>query len=70
MAELLRQDRLRIEDIQMRLSGNADDQESKKKHAAKTVSTTMNYGPVTRVNMGTANSISTVRMTQTNSICS
>jgi hypothetical protein len=48
MAELLRQDRLRIEDIQMRLSGNADDQESKKKHAAKTVSTTMNYGPVTR----------------------
>jgi hypothetical protein len=68
MAELLRQDRLRIEDIQMRLSGNADDQETKKKHAAKTVSATMNYGPVT--NMGTANSISTVRMTQTNSICS
>ncbi|TVU30357.1 hypothetical protein EJB05_21973 [Eragrostis curvula] len=53
LAELLRQDQLRVDDIQRRLSGVADEKK-KKKHAAKCTSTQMNTGPVLDVNMGTS----------------
>ncbi|TVU30375.1 hypothetical protein EJB05_21991, partial [Eragrostis curvula] len=56
LAELLRQDQLRVDDIQTRLSGVADEKK-KKKHAAKCTSTQMNTGPVLDVNMGTSSTV-------------
>ena len=58
MAELLRQDRLRVEYIQMRLSDDAN--ENVKKQAANPLSSMFNV-PLLQANVGTAKSASTVR---------
>ena len=56
MAELLRQDRLRVEDIQMRLSDDADEKKVKK-HKARSSTTDlnmpMNQQPAISPNWGT-----------------
>lgn len=59
MAELLRQDRLRVEDIQMRLSDDADEKKFKKEPALLLASTTWNE-PLMKANMGSARRTSTV----------
>lgn len=53
LAELLRQDQRRVEDIRMRLSG----EKKIKKRAASSVSTQMNNGPVANVNVGTSSTV-------------
>ncbi|TVU13555.1 hypothetical protein EJB05_40615, partial [Eragrostis curvula] len=59
LAELLRHDEHRVEDIHRRLSGFADEKRKKiKKRAAGSMSTQMNSGPVLDVNMGTLSSTS------------
>ncbi|KAJ1257681.1 hypothetical protein BS78_10G014400 [Paspalum vaginatum] len=59
LAELLRQDQLRVDSILMALSGSDDYADEKaKKHAAKSTTTLMQHGPVVDVNVGSASSIS------------
>ncbi|KAL6606527.1 hypothetical protein ACP70R_042180 [Stipagrostis hirtigluma subsp. patula] len=51
LAELLRQDQLRVDDIQMRLSDDAE--EKKKKSMAPCEVTVLNHGPVSDFKLGT-----------------
>ena len=69
MAELFRQDQLRVDTIQMALSDNAADKQKAKKRAAKSTTTLMQHGPVVDVNVGSASSISSVRDDDIVSIC-
>ncbi|XP_066372413.1 uncharacterized protein [Miscanthus floridulus] len=67
LAELLRQDELRVQNIQMTLlsagdDDNAADDEKVKKRPAKSTTTAMEHGPVVDVNVGSASSISTSRI--------
>ncbi|CAD6337962.1 unnamed protein product [Miscanthus lutarioriparius] len=68
LGELLRQDDLRVQNIQMTVlsagddDDNAADDEKVKKRPAKSTTTAMEHGPVVDVNVGSANSISTSRI--------
>jgi len=69
LAELLRQDELRVQNIEMTLlsagdDDNAADDEKVKKRPAKSTTTAMEHGPVVDVNVGSASSISTVLRTK------
>lgn len=73
LAELLRQDELRVQNIHMTLLSAGDDDddnaagaddEKVKKHAARSTTTAMQHGPVVDVNVGSASSISTVLRTK------
>jgi len=74
LAELLLQDELRVQNIQMTLlsagdDDNAADDEKVKKRPAKSTTTAMEHGPVVDVNVGSANSISTVLRTKLFFLC-
>jgi hypothetical protein len=75
LAELLRQDELRVQNIQMTLlsagddDDNAADDEKVKKRAARSTTTAMEHGPVVDVNVGSASSISTVLRTKLIFLC-
>jgi len=70
LGELLRQDDLRVQNIQMTVlsagddDDNAADDEKVKKRPAKSTTTAMEHGPVVDVNVGSASSISTVLRTK------
>jgi hypothetical protein len=75
LAELLRQDDLRVQNIQMTLlsagddDDNAADDEKVKKRPARSTTTALEHGPVVDVNVGSASSISTVLRTNLFFLC-